>query len=203
MNGEEKEKGKRGGRKGRRRVEILPSTCHCLSCTPPAMAQKVPGPHLFSLAHIREGWGQLGIRTLPPGQAEAGLGEPGIPRGDAQSPRCFAPQRQMEFGELGCGSVTDMHSLSKLLLGTNSIPEPRPSTGDAKNWVPTPALGDLVRGTALTHYVQRQSPSCSEGGPRLAGPASTTREDRHREAEVSSKAMTQINPQYFLSVRLG
>lgn len=116
------------------------------------MAQKVPGPHLSSLAHIMEGWRQLGVGTLPPGQAEAGLGEPGIPRGDAQNPRCFAPQGQMELGELGRDSVTDVHSLSKLLLGTNSMPEPRPRTGDAKNWVPTPALGDLVRGMVLTHY---------------------------------------------------
>lgn len=201
-----REEGRKGrGRKGgRRRVEILPSTCHCLSCTSPATAQKVPGPHLFSLAHIREEWRQLGVGTLPHGQAEAGLEEPGIPRGDAQNPRCFAPQGQMEFGELGCGSVTDMHSLGNLLLGTNSMPEPRPHTGDAKNWVPTPALGDLVRGMVLTRYVQRQNPSCSEGGPRLAGPSRATREEgRHREPEISSKAMTQINPQYFLGVRPG
>lgn len=101
-------RGREGRRGGRRRVEILPSTCHCLSCTPPATAKKVPGPHLFSLAHIRDWWRQLGVGTLPAGQAEAGLGEPGIPRGDAQNPRCFAPQGQTEFGELGCGSVADI-----------------------------------------------------------------------------------------------
>lgn len=76
---------------------------------------------------------QLGVGSLPPGQAETGLGEPGIPRGDAQNPRCLAPQGQTELGELGCGSATDRHSLGKLLLGTNSMLEPRPSTGDAKN----------------------------------------------------------------------
>lgn len=182
-------------------VEILPSTCYCLSCSPPATAQNVPGPHLSSLTHIREGWRQLGVGTLPPGQAEAGLGESGIPRGDAQNPRCFARQGQMELGDSGCGSVTDMHSLGKLLLGTNSMPEPRPSTGDAKDWVPTHALGDPVRHMVLTRYVQRQSPNCSEGVPRLAGPAGATREEgRHREPGFPSSGITLIDPQYFLSV---
>lgn len=98
--------------------------------------------------------------------------------------------------------LTGIHS-GKLLLGTDSMPEPRPSTGDAKNWVPTPALRDLVRGTVLTRYVQRQNPSYSEGGPRLVRPARAIREEgRHKEPGVSSKTMTQRNPQYFLSVCL-
>jgi hypothetical protein len=67
------------------------------------------------------------------------------------------------------------------------MPEPRPSTGDAKDWVPTLALGDLVRHMVLTQYVQRQSPNCSEGGPRLAEPArATSEEGRHREPRNNS-----------------
>lgn len=71
------------------------------------------------------------------------------------------------------------------------MPKPRPSTEDAKNLVPTLALGDLVKGTVLTHYVQRQNPRGSEEGPRPVGPGRATR-GGGRDRELPAEAGAQI-----------
>lgn len=87
---------------------------------------------------------------------------------------------------MGCGFVTDMHSLGKLLLGMISMPDSGPSTEDAKTWVPTPALGDLVRSTVLTHCVQRLNSRLGEG---RAGRATR---GGGRDRELPAEAGAQI-----------